>query len=234
MTHAKTVRVLSGGAAQGLVEALRPSFEATTGAAIDGVFGAVGAMQARLLAGEPADVMILSRALIDALARDGQVLALSAKDIGAVETAIGVRSGDPLPAVGSAAALRTALLAADTIHFPDPEQSTAGIHFAKVLKDLGIWDEVASRRRPAPNGATAMRELAAATGSRPIGCTQATEILATPGIVLAAPLPAGCDLATVYRCAIATKSQAQAEASELIASLTGDGARDPRRRLGFV
>jgi molybdate transport system substrate-binding protein len=90
----KIVRVLSGGAAQGLVEALRPSFEATTGATIEGAFGAVGAMQARLLAGDPADVMILSRALIDGLARNGQVLALSAKNIGAVQTAIAVRSGD--------------------------------------------------------------------------------------------------------------------------------------------
>jgi molybdate transport system substrate-binding protein len=230
----KVVRVLSGGAAQGLVEAQRPAFEATTGATIDGVFGAVGAMRDRLLGGEPADVMILSRALIDGLARDGQVLALSAKDVGAVQTAVAVRTGDPLPAVGTAAELRTALRAADSIHFPDPEQSTAGIHFAKVLKELGIWDETAGRRRPAPNGATAMRELAAATGSRPIGCTQATEILATPGIVLAAPLPPGCALATVYSCAITTKSQAQAEASELIDSLTGDAARPSRRRLGFV
>ena len=230
----KIVRVLSGGAAQGLVEALRPSFEATTGAAIEGAFGAVGAMRDRLLAGESADVMILSRALIDGLARDGQVLTLSAKDIGAVQTAVAVRSGDPAPAIGNAAQLRTALLAADSIHFPDPEQSTAGIHFAKVLKDLGIWDEVADRRRSAPNGATAMRELAAATGTRAIGCTQATEILATSGIVLVAPLPAGCDLATIYSCAIATKSQAPAEAAELIASLTGEAARDSRRRLGFV
>jgi len=230
----KIIRVLSGGAAQGLVEALRPSFEATTGAAIDGVFGAVGAMRDRLLSGEPADVMILSRALIDGLARDGHVLALSAKDIGAVQTAVAVRSGDPLPAIGGAAELRTALRAADSIHFPDPEQSTAGIHFAKVLKDLGIWDEVASQRRPAPNGVTAMRELAAATGSRPIGCTQATEILATPGIALVAALPPGCALATDYSCAITTTSQAQAEASELIASLTGAAARDSRRRLGFV
>jgi molybdate transport system substrate-binding protein len=230
----KIVRVLSGGAAQGLVEALRPSFEATTGAAIEGTFGAVGAMRDRLLAGEPADVMILSRALIDGLARDGQVLALSAKDIGAVQTAVAVRSGDSPPAVGSAAPLRGALLAADGIHFPDPEQSTAGIHFAKVLKDLGIWDEVADRRRPASNGATAMRELAAAMGSRAIGCTQATEILATPGIVLVASLPAGCDLATIYTCAIATKSPAPAEAAELIASLAGEAARESRRRLGFV
>lgn len=230
----KIVRVLSGGAAQGLVEALRPSFEATTGAAIEGTFGAVGTMRDRLLAGGPADVMILSRALIDGLARDGQLLALSAKNIGAVQTAVAVRSGDPMPAVGSAAELRAALLAADSIHFPDPEQSTAGIHFAKVLKELGIWDAVAERRRPAPNGATAMRELAAATGSRAIGCTQATEILATPGIVLVAPLPAGCDLATIYSCAIATQSQVPAEAAELIASLTGEAAGETRRRLGFV
>ena len=230
----KIIRVLSGGAAQGLVEALQPSFEASIGCKVDGVFGAVGAMKSRLLAGEPVDILILSRTLFDGLARDGHVVGQSAKDIGAVQTAIAVRSGDAPPAVGSAAELRAALLASDAIHFPDPEQSTAGIHFAKVLKDLGIWDEVAGRRRPAPNGTTAMRELAAATESRPIGCTQATEILATPGIVLVAPLPAGYDLATVYSCAIATKSQVQAEAAELIASLTGDAARDSRRRLGFV
>jgi molybdate transport system substrate-binding protein len=230
----KTIRILSGGAAQGLVEALQPSFEAGTGCSIDGVFGAVGAMKSRLLAGEPVDILILSRALIDGLARDGHVVAQSAKDIGAVQTAVAVRSGDPLPAVGSAAELRAALLAADAIHFPDPEQSTAGIHFAKVLRDLGIRDAIAPRLRSAANGATAMRALAASKSRLPLGCTQVTEIIATPGIVLAAPLPPGCDLATVYSCAIATKSQVQAEAAELIASLTGDAARDSRRRLGFV
>jgi len=122
----KTIRILSGGAAQGLVEALQPSFEASIGCKVDGVFGAVGAMKSRLLAGEPVDILILSRTLIDGLARDGHVVGQSAKDIGAVQTAVAVRSGDPLPAVGSAAELRAALLAADAIHFPDPEQSPAG------------------------------------------------------------------------------------------------------------
>jgi len=162
----KTIRILSGGAAQGLVQALQPSFEASTGCKIDGVFGAVGAMKSRLLAGEPVDILILSRALIDGLARDGHVVAQSAKDIGAVQTAIAVRSGDPAPTAGSAAELRAALLASDAIHFPDPEQSTAGIHFAKVLRDLGVWDAIARRLRPAPNGATAMRALAASTSRR--------------------------------------------------------------------
>jgi molybdate transport system substrate-binding protein len=230
----KSVRVLSGGAAQGLVEALCPAFEAKTGCRIDGVFGAVGAMKARLLAGEPVDVLILSRALIDGLARDGQVLRTSAKDIGAVETAIAVRGGDPLPAIASAAELRAALLAAGAIHFPDPEQATAGIHFAKIMRELGIWEAVGGRLRTAPNGATAMRALAASQDRRPLGCTQATEIIATPGIVLVAPLPPGCDLATVYACALAARSEAAAEAAELIALLTGDAAGDVRRRLGFV
>ena len=230
----KKVRVLSGGAAQGLVEALRPSFEAGTGSAIDGTFGAVGAMRARLLAGEPADVVILTRALIEALARDGHVAAVSAADLGAVETAVAVRNGDTLPSIGDGAALRAALLAADAIYFPDPEQATAGIHFAKVLKDLGIWNDVADRLRTAPNGATAMRALAADAGRRPIGCTQATEILATPGIVLAGPLPPGHALATIYTAAVGATAETPAEAARLVVLLTGDAGRDQRRRLGFV
>jgi molybdate transport system substrate-binding protein len=230
----KSVRVLGGGAAQGLVEALRSSFETKTGCRIDGVFGAVGVMKARLLAGEPADLMILSRALINGLTRDGHMAADSARDVGVVQTAVAVRRGDPLPAVGSAADLRTALLAADAIHFPDPEQATAGIHFAKVMKELGIWDAVGDRLHAAPNGAAAMRALAASQDRRPLGCTQATEIVATAGTVLVAPLPPGCDLATVYAAAIVTQSAASSEAAELIALLTGEAGRDARRRLGFV
>jgi len=230
----KIVRILSGGAAQGLVEALQPSFEASTGCRIDGVFGAVGAMKGRLLAGEPVDIMILSRALVDGLARDGHVVARSATDIGAVQTAVAVRSGDAPPVVGSAAELRATLLASDAIHFPDPEQSTAGIHFAKVLHDLGVRDALAGRLRPAPNGATAMRALAESKSLRPLGCTQATEIIATPGIVLVAALPPGCDLATVYSCAVAATAGAPVEAAQFIAMLSGDAGRELRRQLGFV
>lgn len=230
----KKLRILSGGAAQGLVEQLRPAFEAETGCTVDGTFGAVGAMRARLLGGDPADLVILTRALIDALARDGHVSGATAADLGTVETAIAVRRGEALPPVGDAAALRAALLAADAIHFPDPEQATAGIHFAKVLKDLGIHGDVAARLHTAPNGATAMKALAASKSGRPIGCTQATEILSTPGIVLVAPLPPGCALATVYTAAIGARAEATAEATRLLAMLTNEAGRAGRQQLGFA
>ena len=85
------LRILSGGATHGLVEKARASFEKDSGHRIEGTFGAVGAMKARLLAGEPADLMILSRALIDELARDGKVVADSVANVATVATAIAVR-----------------------------------------------------------------------------------------------------------------------------------------------
>lgn len=229
----KTLRLLSGGAAQGLVEALRGDFEAASGCRIDATFGAVGAMRERLLGGEPADLMILSRALIDGLARDGHVDAASTRDIGIVETAVAVRAGDPAPPIDSADQLRAALLAAGAIHYPDPAQATAGIHFAGVLHKLGLGATLAPRLRPAPNGATAMRALAASTSVRPIGCTQATEILSTPGIALVGPLPPDCDLATTYGCAVTTTTALPADATRLAALLAGEAHRGLRQRLGF-
>ena len=153
----KTLRILSGGAAHGLVERIRPAFEAETGCKIDGTFSAVGAMRDKLLAGEPADVVILSRALIDELAKSGHVVAASVTDIAKVATAVAVRQGDRLPNVATADALRAALAGADAIHFPDPAQATAGIHFAQVIKKLGLWEQVESRLRLGPNGALRAR-----------------------------------------------------------------------------
>jgi len=218
-----TLRLLSGGAAHGLVERIRPSFESRIGCTIDGTFSAVGAMRDRLLAGEPADVMILSRALIDALAKSGHVVPSSVTDVATVATAVAVRRGDPLPDVGTADALRAALAAADEIHFPDPAQATAGIHFAGVLRKLGLEEQVAGRVKLGANGATAMRALAASTAQRPVGCTQETEIRATAGVVLVAALPPGCDLVTTYTAAVTTRSQAAAEASALVAALKTTG-----------
>ena len=215
----KTLRLLSGGAAQGLVEKVRPSFEAESGCRIDGTFSAVGAMRDKLLAGEPAEVMILSRALIDELAKSGHVVAPSVTDVAHVATAIAARQGDPLPDVATADALRAALAAADEIHFPDPAQATAGIHFAGVIKKLGLAEQATGRVRLAPNGATAMRALAASTAKRPVGCTQETEIRATAGVILVAPLPHGCDLVTTYTAAVTTRSQAPVEATALVAAL---------------
>jgi molybdate transport system substrate-binding protein len=225
--------ILSGGAAQGLVAALAAEFKAVTGCDITGTFGAVGAMRDKLIAGAPADLLILTQALIAELARLGHVLPDSPVDLGVVRTGVAVRSGNPKPPIGSAAALRSALLAADAIYFPDPKLATAGIHFAKVLDALGIVGEVAARLEPFPNGAAAMQALARAPDARAIGCTQVTEILNTPGAVLVGSLPKEFELATVYTAGVCTRAALPGQAKLLATMLSDDAAHVVREKVGF-
>jgi molybdate transport system substrate-binding protein len=228
-----TLRILSGGAAHGLVEALARQFEAATGYEIEGEFGAVGTMAAILRAGAPVDVLILTSTLIGELSRDGYVAHGTAIDVGVVKTAVAARTGDATPAIENADALKLSLLDSDEIYFPDPQQATAGIHFANVLRSLGIADETEPRSRTFPNGAAAMRALAASKSARPIGCTQVTEILNTPGVDLVGSLPPGYELATTYTAAVCAKAAAPAIAQEFTALLTSHATSAQRRLAGF-
>jgi molybdate transport system substrate-binding protein len=228
------LNILSGGAAKGLVANLAPKFKAQTGLDITGEFGAVGAMAGKLRGGTPTDLLVLTAAVIADLARENLVVGASITDIGLVETAIAVRSGDPPVSVHDAATLRAALLAADAIFIPDTTASTAGIHVAKVLQQLGIANETAARLNIFPNGATAMRHLAASGATRPIGCTQSTEIISTSGVKLSGPLPPGCELSTMYTAAVASGAADPRHAKDLIELLSGADQDEFRRRAGFV
>jgi molybdate transport system substrate-binding protein len=226
--------ILSGGAAHGLVASLSPAFKAKTGFDISGEFGAVGAMADKLRNGVATDIIILTKALVAKLAEEELVMSSSITDVGLVETALAVRSGDPKVTVKNADDLRAAFLAADAIFVPDIKASTAGIHIAKVLAQLDIAAEVATRLKIHPNGATAMRELAASSAERPIGCTQSTEIIATKGVELSGPLPKGCELATMYTAGVTTSAAHAGEAQTLIKLLTSPEACEQRARAGFL
>ena len=224
---------LSAGAAQGLLKALQPAFEAAHGVTLQGRFGAVGAMKEALLAGEPCDVMVSTDAMVTELAEQGWLDGASRAALGRVRTGVAVRRGDPQPDVSTPEALRRALRQAGAVYFPDPQRATAGIHFAKVLRELGIHDELQPRCRTYPNGATAMRELAASREPLPIGCTQVTEILYTEGVELVALLPPEYELATVYTAAVAARAARAEPATDLVRWLASDQARVLRRQGGF-
>ena len=229
-----SLNILSGGAAQGLVGSLAPAFKAQTGLDIRGEFGAVGAMADKLRGRTATDIVILTAAIVSKLAEEKLVVSSSIANVGLVETALAVRAGDPQATARDAAGLRAALLASDAIFVPDTKASTAGIHVAKVLAQLGIADEVAGRLKIYPNGATAMRELAMSSARRPIGCTQSTEIISTEGVTLSGSLPPGCELATMYTAAITTRAAHASEAQDLIGLLIAAEQRGRREHAGFI
>ena len=225
--------LLSGGAAQGLVTQLEGRIQAQHCCDIKATFGAVGVMKDSLLAGAPCDAIILTEALIAQLSASGDLVAGSARALGVVKTGIACKDGDAPVLVSSPSALKAALQAARGIYFPDPVKATAGIHFMKVLRQLGLESELVDRLHPYPNGAAAMKAMAEAAGAGLLGCTQVTEILYAPGVQLVAPLPVEFELATLYSAAVSSRAAQPDAAHALIDLLAGAQTAALRLACGF-
>ncbi len=228
-----TVHILSAGAAKGLVGALAPEFERSTGHRIEGPFGAVGTMKSMFEAGEPCDVIVLTAAMIAALADAGELADGSVADLGRVRTGVAVPEASVLPEVSSAIALRDTLARATALYFPDPQLATAGIHAMRVLGSLGIGEALEPHLKTYPDGATAMAAMAGAGDPGAVGITQISEILHTPGVRLAGALPPEFELSTVYTAAVTRRAQDPVLAGRLVELLTGGGSQAVRRDCGF-
>jgi molybdate transport system substrate-binding protein len=74
--------------------------------------------------------------------------------------------------------------------------------------------------------------MAAASG-QPIGCTQVSEILYSPGVALVGALPAAFELATVYTGAVSARAAEPALAQRFLALLTGPASQPLRDAGGF-
>jgi molybdate transport system substrate-binding protein len=229
---ARTLHILSGGAAQGLVAQLQPVFEAQHGCRVEGTFGAVGLMKDKLVAGAPCDLLILSQALIQDLVAQGRADAASMRAVGLVKTGVALKQGRPRVELRNEGDLKALLQAAPAICFPDPNKATAGIHFMKVLQALGLADR-SEKLRTYPNGAAAMAALAQAAEPDAVGCTQVTEILFTKGVQLTGLLPAPHELTTTYTAVVAANASDPDLARALIDALTAANAEQTRKQCGF-
>ena len=228
-----TLNVFCAGAAQAVVTQIAEKFQRDSGNFVNANFGAVGAMRARVAAGEPADVIVLTAALIDELVAQGLVAAGSRVDLGKVGTGVAVRAGTPLPDVTDLRVLRGNLLAATRIVCPDPAVATAGKVVMSALDRLGITGEVRARLQYFPNGFAAMNDLARSTGMLEMGITQITEIMANKGVTLVGPLPAEVQNIAVYAAGLATRSAHPERAKEFIRRLTGFNAQTVLSAAGF-
>ena len=165
-----SIDLLSGGAAKSLVYALQARFLAQTSCDITG-FPAVGMMKEQLPAGATFDAIILTGTLVGQLAADGHVLVGSKQPLGLGKTGVAVKEGAASPPLGNAHQLRPALQSATANYSPYPVKATAGIHFMKVLRELGIDTALA---------AALPKEFEMATVYHAAVCTKAVHPAAGP------------------------------------------------------
>lgn len=227
------IRILSAGAAQAVVESLAAAYTRETGNKVQAEFSAVGAMKARVVAGEAVDVVILSGALIDELVASGHVARGSRADLGKVGTGVAVRAGTPLPDVSSAQAFSASLLAATAVAFPDPAVATAGKVVMQACEKLGVAVQVKPKMQLFPNGYAAMHWLAASRGRQEVGITQITEILANRGVTYAGPLPGDLQAKTIYSAGLSARAAEPGAAREFIARLTSPVERNRLAQAGY-
>ena len=150
------MKVFSSIAVQPAVEVLLPRFIAETGITPDFEWNTAPAFVKRLQAGETADLLILNRAGTDIMVRDGRILPGSEVTLASSPAAIAVKTGTPKPDISTPEALKRTLLAARAISYTDPAAGGAsGIHFAKVLEQMGIADEINAKNRFPPAAGSA-------------------------------------------------------------------------------
>jgi molybdate transport system substrate-binding protein len=246
MTH-PTLRIISAGAAQGLVRSLEMEFVTThANVSLSCSFGAVGAMKEIFLQSldgvDPAmnptcDVMISSQVILDQLTEMGHLLPESRVDLGLVSTGL-ARPSDASEGPSNAQASKSHDLAhvlqtCSAFYVPDTEHSTAGIHLKKVIERLGLWPQVQHKVKSFPNGALAMKQLAEDRIPGAWGSTQKTEILYTPGVTWMGTLPSEHALDTLYQAALCPKGHHLELAKAFVNLLTHPEHQAHRERSGF-
>jgi len=229
---AEQLNVLAAGATESTLRDVVGAFEKESGHTVTLTYGAVGALRDKIYAGEPADLTIVTPAIIEQLQAKGLVRPNTGVALGRVGGGIAVRLGAPRPAVGTAENLKRALLAAQEVYYADPATATAGAYFLRVADRLGVGDVVRQKGRTAPGGKEAM-ELMAKSSADAIGLTQISEILSVREVVLVGPYPGDLQNMTTYTGILLARTPHAEAAEAFLRFLTGPPVQARLKSAGF-
>lgn len=221
------VRVLSTLAVMGAMGELARLYGAAGGGAVEADFAPTVALLARLRAGEAADIAILTAAGIEDLTREGVIRAGSRSDVALSFVGIAVKAGARRPDIGSPGALRAALLGARSVAYS--RIGASGIHFAALIRRLGIEAEVNARAVIVPSGFTGER---VASGEAELAVQQVSELMVVPGIEVVGTLPPGVQTAAVFSAGLLAASR-HARAQGLLRFLSSPAAGPALRGAGL-
>jgi ABC-type molybdate transport system substrate-binding protein len=142
------IKVYSTIGVKSALEELAPKFEKETGNKLNITWGLISAFTKRAQEGDVPDVLVVSRASIDGLIKDGKIAAGSDATLAKSVFAIAVKRGAPKPDISSAEALKSALLAARAVATatPPPAERAAFI----LPRCSSVW-ELRLKSKPRAN-----------------------------------------------------------------------------------
>jgi molybdate transport system substrate-binding protein len=214
------------------VRALADDFTRSGGEAADIVFEPMGALQARLAAGETADVLILATPAIDALSAKGAIVVASRADVGRAPIGIAIRAAAAAPDVATPQAFAATLAGAGRIALSDPAVGgSAGIYLRDLFGKLGLAEMIAAKTAYQKSGVAAA--AAVARGDADLAMTFVPELLQAEGVRILGPLPPPYGHETAYAAAVTSDSPRKDAAAAFIAALTAAGSHEVFAKAGF-
>lgn len=214
------------------VATLSRQFAAESGGAPDIVFEPMGALQARLAAGETADVLILATPAIDALAKAGALIPGSWVDVAHAPIGVAIRDGAPAPDIATAEGFKAALVAARAIALSDPAVGgSAGIYLRDLFGRIGLADLIAAKTVRQKSGVAAAD--AVGRGEADLAMTFIPELLQGTGVRILGPLPRPHGHATAYAAGVSGSTTCLDAAHAFVAALTTPEARPVWVAAGF-
>jgi molybdate transport system substrate-binding protein len=218
-TQAAEVKVLSTHAAQEVVEELGPQFERATGHKLSFGYDPSAAVRRRIEEGATFDVAIITRGVLDDLAKKNKIRADSIGDIGRSGLGVAVKKGAPKPDISTVEAFKRTLLAAKSV--VRSSEGASGAYFEKLMGQLGIADQMKGKTRLGPSGRIA--EMAAA-GEVEIAVQQISEILPVKGADFVGPFPAEIQLYTMFSAGVGASAKEPQAARDFVKFLTSPKA----------
>jgi molybdate transport system substrate-binding protein len=229
--QAAELKILTSVALTSALDELAPMFEKATGTKLSIDYNLIAVQRKRILEGESADVIILSRGVMDELQKQDKIGASGLVNVAGTPVSVAARAGAPTPDISTADAFKQTLLNARSIVYADPARGGAsGVYFARVLDRLGIAEQMNAKTILVP-GAQAAEVVA--KGEAELGVAQASEIVPVAGAQLVGPLPGEFASMTVFTAGIGAVSQSPDPANELIKFLTGPEAAGRFKAKGF-
>jgi molybdate transport system substrate-binding protein len=214
------------------VTTLSRQFAKDSGNVPDIVFEPMGALQARLAAGETADILILTTPAIDALAQSGALVAATRAEVARAPIGVAIRDGAPAPDIATPEAFRAVLTAARTIAMSDPAVGgSAGIYLRDLFGRIGLADMIAAKTVRQKSGVAAAD--AVGRGEADLAMTFIPELLQGKGARILGPLPPPYGHVTAYAAGVSASSKVADAAQAFIAALTAPRARDVWAAAGF-
>jgi molybdate transport system substrate-binding protein len=226
------VRVFVGGAMTTPVKEAGATFARDSKNTLVYVSDTTGALQKRLAAGERADVIVVTSTAIEALQKDGRLMAGTRVDLARALIGVGVRAGGPSPDLSTVDAFKAALLKARSVSYVNPASGgTSGTYFEGLMQRMGI----AEAMKPKIVYRTQGSEVAdaVAKGEAELGITFTSELQPNQGVRVAGTLPAAIQLPTIYSAALVTSAPNADAGRAFLRMLAGAEGRTALAKAGL-